>query len=101
MQELVFTSLQSEDIKAIFEEVLKEHISKLVSSKTESLDNLLLTRRETAKLLCISLPTLNEWTKTGILKAHRIGNRVLYKEQEVFDALNEVKTLKTGRGLSC
>jgi excisionase family DNA binding protein len=60
-----------------------------------------LTRKETAKLLCISLPTLNEWTKTGILKAHRIGNRVLYKEKEVIEALVEVQTLKNGRGLSC
>ncbi|WP_262884008.1 helix-turn-helix domain-containing protein [Muricauda hadalis] len=60
-----------------------------------------MTRKETAKLLCISLPTLNDWTKTGIVKAHRIGNRVLYKEQEVLEALNEVRTLKTGRGASC
>jgi excisionase family DNA binding protein len=101
MKELLFTSLQTEDIKAIFEEVLKEHVSELVSSKHESIDNLLLTRKETAKLLCISLPTLNEWTKTGILKAHRIGNRVLYKEKEVIEALVEVQTLKNGRGLSC
>ncbi|WP_421806425.1 helix-turn-helix domain-containing protein [Flagellimonas sp.] len=101
MKELLFTSLQTEDIKAIFEEVLKEHVSELVSNKHESIDNLLLTRKETAKLLCISLPTLNEWTKTGILKAHRIGNRVLYKEKEVIEALVEVQTLKNGRGTSC
>lgn len=101
MEKLLFTSLQTEDIKSIFEEVLKEHISELVSTKSDSVGNPLLSRKETAKLLCISLPTLNEWTKTGILKAHRIGNRVLYKEQEVIEALVEVQTLKNGRGLSC
>jgi excisionase family DNA binding protein len=101
MEKLLFTSLQSEDIKAIFEEVLKEHISELVSSKHDNHENLLLTRKETAQLLCISLPTLNEWTKTGVIKAHRIGNRVLYKEQEVIEALVEVKSPKTGRGTSC
>ena len=101
MEKLLFTSLQTEDIKSIFEEVLKEHISELVSTKSDGVGNPLLSRKETAKLLCISLPTLNEWTKTGILKAHRIGNRVLYKEQEVIEALVEVQTLKNGRGLSC
>lgn len=101
MEKLLFTSLQTEDIKSIFEEVLKEHISELVSTKSDSVGNPLLSRKETAKLLCISLPTLNEWTKTGILKAHRIGNRVLYKEQEVIEALVEVQTLKNGRELSC
>lgn len=100
MGKIFLQSLELSDIKRVIEEVVESKISKLSPQKQQNL-NLLLTRKETAKLLCISLPTLNDWTKTGIVKAHRIGNRVLYKEQEVLGALNEVRTLKTGRGLSC
>src|SRR5690606_24607018 len=100
MGKIYLQSLELSDIKRVIEEVVESNLSKLSLPKHQN-QNLLLTRKETAKLLCISLPTLNDWTKTGIVKAHRIGNRVLYKEQEVLEALVEVQTLKNGRGLSC
>ncbi|MEE1961996.1 helix-turn-helix domain-containing protein [Allomuricauda taeanensis] len=100
MGKIYLQSLELSDIKRVIEEVVESNLSKLSLPKHQN-QNLLLTRKETAKLLCISLPTLNDWTKTGIVKAHRIGNRVLYKEQEVLEALNEVRTLRTGRGTSC
>ncbi len=42
-----------------------------------------LTRKETAALLNVSLPTLNEYTKTGKITACRFGVRVLYKQSEI------------------
>lgn len=48
-----------------------------------------LTRKETAALLKISLPTLNEWTKTGRLISHRIGTRILYKTDEIKGAIGK------------
>ncbi|MBA7545996.1 hypothetical protein ES705_38378 [subsurface metagenome] len=51
-----------------------------------------LTRLEVAKRLNVSLPTLNEYTKRGLIPAYRIGARVLYKESEIDDALNQVVT---------
>ena len=56
-----------------------------------------LTRRETAKLLSISLVTLNEWSKKGILQSYRIGGRVRYKKSEIDHALREVRNLKYRR----
>lgn len=50
--------------------------------KEKDLDRLY-TRQETAKYLRISLPTLNEWSKTGVLKSYRLGNRVYYKQSEI------------------
>lgn len=46
----------------------------------------LLTRKETATLLKISLPTLNSWTKQGFLKSYRLGRMLRYKEGEVLGA---------------
>jgi len=42
-----------------------------------------LTRREAAKRLKISLPTLHSYSKAGITPRHFLGNRVLYKASEI------------------
>ena len=46
-----------------------------------------ISRVEVATLLRITLPTLHEWTKLGWLKSYKIGNRVLYKPNEVMEAV--------------
>jgi excisionase family DNA binding protein len=48
-----------------------------------------LTRKEASVLLKISLPTLNEWTKEGLLISYQIDNRILYKANEVDGALRK------------
>jgi excisionase family DNA binding protein len=53
-----------------------------------------LTRKETAEKLKISLPTLNDWSKRGLLKSYTIGGRVLYKANEIEQSLHQVKTVK-------
>src|SRR5436309_340315 len=60
-----------------------------VSPKNENNQFDYLTRKEVAHLLKITLPTLHDWTKNGLLKAYKIGTRVLYKPNEVKDALEK------------
>lgn len=55
------------------------------------------TRQETAKQLGISLPTLNEYTKSGIIPAYRIGSRVRYKSNEIETSLLKVQSVKYRR----
>lgn len=50
-----------------------------------------LTRKETAALLNISLPTLTHYTKHGIIIGNRIGARVLYKRSEITNALQQIR----------
>lgn len=99
VQSIVFEKVELSDFKKIIEEAIDKKMNELISPKEKGLT--LLSRKETAKLLCISLPTLHDWTKSGIVKAHRIGNRVLYKLEEVTQALSQIQTSKLGRGLSC
>jgi len=54
----------------------------------------LLSRKETADKLKISLVTLNDWTKRGMIQSYIIGGRVLYKESEIEKSLHQVKTVK-------
>ena len=56
-----------------------------------------ITRKETAQILGISLPTLNEWTKNGTIPAQRIGTRIRYKKTDVYNSLKDVETLKYRR----
>ena len=46
-----------------------------------------LTRLEVCKALNISLPTLSRYSELGLINAKRIGNRILYLEQDIKTAL--------------
>jgi excisionase family DNA binding protein len=46
-----------------------------------------LTRRQIADLFKISIVTVHDWTKKGILIAYKLGNKVFYKRAEVEQAL--------------
>ncbi len=71
---------------------VKTEISKLLESQKPEKN--IYTRQETAELLGISLPTLNEYTKQGIITAYRLGSSVRYKLDDVERALVVVKTNK-------
>lgn len=53
------------------------------------------TRIETAAQLNVSLPTLNHYTKKGLIKGHRFGVRVMYKQSDIDAALIK---MNYGRG---
>lgn len=46
-----------------------------------------LTRKEVAKILKISLVTLSDWNKKGVLKPYRLGNLIRYKTTEIEESL--------------
>lgn len=49
-----------------------------------------LTRLEACKALHVSLPTLSRYSKLGLIPAKRIGNRILYSEEDLKEALKEI-----------
>lgn len=57
----------------------------------------LLTRVEAAHLLGITLPTLREYTRRGLVEGYRIGTRVRYKRSEVLGSLQRIRTPRTHR----
>ncbi len=57
-----------------------------------------LTRLEVCELLKISLTTLHTYTVEGTVRGYRIGGRILYKTDEVNDAVHEIQTLKYKHG---
>lgn len=53
-----------------------------------------MSRADTAKMLKVTLPTLDKYARTGALKKYRIGNRILFKRSEVLNGLEQLRTAK-------
>ena len=56
-----------------------------------------LTRQDACEILRLSLPTLAKYSKLGIIKAKRIGNRILYSPEAVQNACQELQSAKYKR----
>jgi len=98
MNSIILQGINTEDLKEIFREVLDEKIKQKSDPKDLGRKLPYLNRFEVAEILKISLPTLNNWSKSGIVQSYRIGNRVLYKAEEIDKAIQEVKSIKYKRG---
>jgi excisionase family DNA binding protein len=88
-------NLTPEELSETLRSVIREELSLLNPKETAPR---YLSRQEVANLLKISLPTLNEYTRTGIIKGSRVGSRVLYDEVNIKDAIKDIPTLKYRRG---
>ena len=74
--------------------LLLDNSSKPQPTSTEEF----ITREATARKLGISLPTLHDYTKAGLIPAYRIGSRVRYKVSEIEASLLKVQSVKGKRG---
>jgi excisionase family DNA binding protein len=95
MDNLILTSLSLPDLQAEIATAVERSIEKHIGSfqKSPLPSEELLTRKEAAKLLDVSLGTLNEYTKKGIVIGYRIGACIRYKKSEILNnALNKIKT---------
>jgi len=98
MAESILLCIPSEDkLKEIISETVREEIKK-ISPPSPPVQIEFLTRKEVCKLLQVSPVTLNEWTKTGIIKGYRLNSRIRYKRADIENSLKEVKSIKYRRG---
>lgn len=55
------------------------------------------SRKETAQLLHVTLPTLARLTKDGLITAKRVGSRILYDAEAIDAAVKENRMFKYKR----
>lgn len=96
MTQKISTEFTLDEFKTVIQDAVKNEIEKLNLNKPE-IPTEYITRKETAGILGISLPTLNEWSKQGIIPSYRIASRVRYKKEEVMNSLTKVQSLKYKR----
>lgn len=94
MNQILLNGIEISELKQIIAEIIRQELTSNNINSREPPSVKYLSRNEVAILLKISLPTLNEYSKFGILQSYRIGNRVLYKKNEVENAIVSVKNLK-------
>jgi hypothetical protein len=87
MEKRLIVTLDIEELKHIIEDCLKNANSAQEKDRIE--EDTLLQRTEVAKLFGVSLVTLNQWRKEGIIKRHKIKSRVFFKKSEVMQALKK------------
>jgi excisionase family DNA binding protein len=86
MANLTFNTFELSDLEKAFNKAFERAIKEFINPPKQT-DKDLKSRKETARILSISLPTLHLFTKEGIIRAYRIGNRVLYKQEDIENAL--------------
>lgn len=70
-------------------------LTKLETSETTTTGEIsYLTRKETAKLLKVSYPTLLSYVKRKIIPSNKIGGKVLFEKCEVLKAVNNIQITK-------
>jgi hypothetical protein len=93
MDKVILTSFTLEELKGIIGHAVNDAIKPIQELNSTPTSQKLLTRKETADKLKISLVTLNDWSRRGMLKSYMIGGRVLYKDSEIDSSLHLVKTV--------
>ena len=68
-----------------------------LSLPKKDIDLKYLSREEVCSILKVSMPTLNTYTKKGIIKGSKIGNRMLYLEADIKSAIQDATSLKYKR----
>ena len=81
-----------------FIEAIADKVSERVLQASTHKEPRFYTRKETAKLLRITLPTLHRLTKEGILKSKKISGRVLYYSDAIDEAIQQKTVFKYKRG---
>lgn len=71
-------------------EALKPLLELQKPTATTELENEFITREQACEVLSINKTSLWKHTKSGRLKSYGIGNRVLYRKDEVLQAVKPI-----------
>lgn len=89
MEKILLSPITLDELATVIKLTVQKEYELIFNSKTPQPDNEYISRKETSQILGISLPTLNDYTKKGLVPSYRIGARVRYKKEEVFKSLNQ------------
>lgn len=82
---------------ASFVDVIVDRVAESVLTATAKKEPKFYTRKETADLLHVTLPTLARLTKDGLIVYKRIGSRILYEADAIDEAVKKQVIFKYRR----
>lgn len=83
MESVQFISTTPNQLANLIDEKIKVQLEDLKKSFTPKQPDEFLTRNETSEILKISLVTLHDWVKKGILKPYKMGNKTYFSRKEI------------------
>ncbi|RTL04494.1 DNA-binding protein [Candidatus Dependentiae bacterium] len=96
MENLILSPITIGELTSVISETVSNEVNKILSLQKQPEQLEYITRKETAKILGVSLVTLNVWQKTGLITAYRINTRVRFKRAEVLNSLLKIQTKTFG-----
>jgi len=94
MDPIILHSTSLKEFQEMIGEIVEEKLRQLKQDQPIKTSGDYVTRQMVCDRLRISLATLHSYTKSGILKGYRIGGRVLYRSDEIEQAVNEIEAQK-------
>jgi len=90
---LMVSIIGEDQIRVIVEDSVRKVMRELKENATQ-IDEYL-TQKELCKLLHISMSTIVNWRKAGKLKPHKIGNRILFKREDILQKITEIREFRS------
>ena len=86
-----------DDVRAVVRHELSNTSAAQAGTTTSVVDELL-SIREAAEMLGVTVQTVHEWKRRGLLKYHKLGSRTYIKKADVLAALSgHQRSTKTGK----
>ena len=79
------------DLKEVVKDLYEEERKRTEDAINAHRERPTLTRKETARMLGVTLATLWQWAKSGYLTPVKIGTRVMYRPSDVDAMLTKQK----------
>jgi len=86
--QIMFVGVSPKDLVELISENVKMQIQNFVldTPQVKQKDEPeLITRKEAADLLKVSLVTIHEWSRNGLLTHYKLGNRTYYNREEILE----------------
>jgi phage portal protein BeeE len=93
-QSIQLLNITTNDLTNLIKEGIKSELTELKKTlNPESLESPHLTRRQTAEFFGVSLNCINDWTRKGILKSYKVGQRTFYRRSELMQVMFNQKAV--------
>ena len=89
-ENVIFSAFTLDELLLKFKEVVKSEVQNINTSPKDEPEELL-DIFQVCKLTGACKATIHNWKRNGVLPFYRLGRKVRFKKNEVFDALKKVK----------
>ena len=84
--QIMMSTFRREDFMEMITEGVKNGLSEALINALNPKEQMF-TINEAAKHCKVTARTIHNWTNQGVIKAHKIGGRTLYKETQLNEAI--------------